>query len=126
MATNVWSDIKFIMFNLNFRNQSSDSMELHIDLIADIKYKHIVCYIDDQLKIISWQDGCKTVKNNKCNTLEFLFRDLQKLADKVKIYDDSLKNSHKFDSLKNNIIQTSKMFSILPIDFLGNYLLYNC
>ncbi len=124
MGNTAATDVKSITFDLKFKDQSSDSMEFHIDLVSDISYKHVVCYTNNRIRIYSYSGTYTNMRDNKCAALEFLFKDLQKLADKTKIYDESLKNSHAYESLKNNITYTIKMFGELPIDFLGKHLLY--
>jgi hypothetical protein len=118
------STITEIEFDIKFSRQNSDSMLIHISLVSGGSYDHYIYYEGSQLKIFSSHDGKETLINNNCVELENLFKSLQKLADSSGIYDKSLKSSHAFESIKNNILYTNKMFGELPIDFLGKYLLF--
>lgn len=110
-------------FDLKFMNKDSNSMVFMMTYMANGQYHHKIRYYGDKLKIFTYYGCYESVTDNNCITLENLFKDLQKIADKSGIYDESLKSSHAFESLKNNIIYTQKMFGELPIEFLGNHLL---
>ena len=116
--TNMEVDIKFLEPN------KALMILVYCDT-TDGKYKHTIKYVDGVLKIMVYKDKLISVIENKCETLEILFKDLQKLADKSGAHNSTLKNSHAFETIKNNIIYTQKMFGELPQEFLGKYLLFS-
>lgn len=113
----------YMKFDLKFADNNSDSMIFIITYTHNDAFSHYVRYYGGKLRIFTYSNSKESIVNNNCITLENLFKDLQKVADKSGIYDESLKSSHAFESLKNNIIYTQKMFGELPIEFLGNHLL---